>query len=200
MRAFILTLMNNQVRRLNASYLQERLHECGFHPELHPALSYTDIRFRDVNVALDAKLTAGEIAAAHSHRTLQQKIIDIGEPAFILEDDAWFKNPPHPDWFVGVEHIMTCGTFPHDDPGCPRVEFTEDGPKRFKTVGMPWGMHGYYLTPEGARVLVDHTDPIRVQADVITHDLSLEGKLKTYVAKDCCIGQHDLITSFIGDR
>lgn len=204
MKALIIALMGQETRALNVAWLRQALVGGGYEPEIVEALDKNSRDFRWIRVSEDACLTAGEQAAAESHRRAMQRVIELGEPALVFEDDAWFQKCPPKEWFEGVEHVMTCGDYPNNHPendlGSHEVHLEEDNEVRFKAKNYPWGAHCYYATPEAARIILNESQPILWAADILLNKIVEQGKMTAYVAKHTCVNQHLTITSHIGDR
>lgn len=204
MKALIITLTNKEVRVMNVSWLSRALKKGGYDPEIVEALDKNSRDFRWVEVAQSACLTAGEQAAAESHRKAMRRIIELGEPALVFEDDAWFEKCPPKEWFEGVEHVMTCGDYPNNhwtnDLGSHPVKLEEDTDFRWKAKNYPWNCHCYYVTPKAAQIILDESSPIEWAADIHLNKLVEAGKITANVARDCCVNQHGSISSHIGER
>lgn len=128
-------------------------------------------------------LSLGEIGCAMSHRYCYQKIIDDGlEEAIILEDDAVFDKElleflEHKNEFPKDLELLLLGHYwqVYLDDG-----FTIQSPfsKRFnlnianrsikRIIGRGNGAHGYYITKNGAKKLLDKMNKIYIAADHYT--------------------------------
>ena len=200
MKAFTITLMREPVRKLNATHNKRFLETFGYHVDLVEAIDARGPKFRTVRVAEEAWLTAGEIACAGSHLKIYQEIVELGETCLILEDDAWIPKEIPIEWAKDIKHIMTCGAYDSSMEGAPKLEYGEDTAFGRETIGMPWGTQAYFLTPEGAEILIKAATPVLHAADVLLDTVSRDGRLQGCVAKDCFVGQDDIIHSDLGLR
>ena len=200
MKAFIITLMREPVRRLNAAHVKNFLGSFGYDVEIVEATDARGPQFRHARVAEDALLTAGEIATSQSHLLVHQRIAELGETCLILEDDAWFPQPIPVDWADDIKHVMTCGSYDMTIKGAPQLQYGEHLKHGINTIGMPWGTQAYFVTPEGAGLLIEGASPIQLPVDVLLDTLSRDGKLQGCVAKNCFVGQNDIIHSSVGPR
>jgi len=202
MHALIVTLMTDPVRALNSSFLKTQLEGWGFHVTQIEAVDYQTTRFREIPLSQDTHLTAGEIACAYSHRLAYQKMIELGKDCLILEDDAYFESwISHKD-FEHVEHVkLLCNLNDQFEAGNKSIyELVQERERDHITKGLPWGTQGYYATVEGAKILLEHSNPIVKSSDHLLHHLSWEGHLKTLLSKTQIVRQNPVIRSFIGTR
>ena len=99
-------------------------------------------------------LLKGEYGCAISHLRVWQKIVDSGLNGIILEEDAVFDeiNPYH------VDHLL-------EDHDSVWLGY------RWNTFGTWYNCHGYCLTPDTAKRLVDNFDKIIAVDEYVTQQL-----------------------------
>ena len=130
------------------------------------------------------ELMEGEIGAAISHAKIWQWVIDIDQTVLVLEDDAVFdinlinlikNNKKFPsDW----ELINF-----HTDAGLePIGETVYDEYRIARLLGDANRLTAYLINPKGAKKLIKHVYPIRVQCDGLTGRTNITGLISYGVA------------------
>ena len=203
MKAIIITLTDRVERAANAARLLVALGSQGISGEILVAETPNTYQFREIDYAasksLEQPMLAREISCSWSHYLAYRRIIEMGEPALILEDDAYLLNPIGSVDFEGVEHVMGCSRWSEADHHDP-FEVLETEPTRQLVRGLPYGTQCYYVTVEGARLLLEHLLPIRWACDLALGRLSSQGLIKTYLSTIPLAVQHPDIESSIGIR
>jgi glycosyl transferase family 25 len=205
MNVFIITLIDRDDRLAHAENLALGLVSQGFSPTLLSATrlegrEFSEIRFGDSRF-YDQPMTAGELACAWSHYRACRAVLESGEGAFILEDDAVIPRDLTKVYVGGVTHLLSGSYCDHNIlRHSYEIKSTHFEYGYHRTVGLPYGTLGYYLTVEGARVLTEHLLPIRWASDIALDRLSKAGILQTQLAIEPWAVQHGEITSYIGPR
>ena len=205
MNAYILTLVDQEPRLRNAEAMAFRLIQQGLNPVIVPATRLGGREFSEIDYAasksLERPMTAGEIACAWSHYRACKMILDSGQPGFVFEDDARLLRDISTVNLEGVEDLLSGSAY---DPNNQHDGFTTSSTNWERgyhhTVGLPYGTQGYFLTVEGARVLVENLLPIRWASDIALDRLSKTGILQTQLAIEPWAVQHGDIQSYIGPR
>jgi glycosyl transferase family 25 len=205
MNAFIITLVDQELRLRNAEAMAFRLLQQGLNPTIMPATRLGSREFSEIDYAasksLERPMTAGEIACSWSHYLACKLILESGQSGFVFEDDARLLRDMSAVNLEGVEEILSGSAY---DPNCQRDGFVtlstnwERG--HHYTEGLPYGTQGYFLTVEGAKVLVENLLPIRWASDVALDRLSKNGILQAQLAIEPWAVQHGDIQSHIGPR
>lgn len=136
-----------------------------YNPEL---LSISGLRsiFHDINRNTHADLgSLGALGCALSHYNLWQKV-EKGKGMYIFESDAvCIENPiKYVNGFNNF-HILLFGDF--------NKNITKQKRNIIKVNNRFYGMHGYYITYEGAQLLSKYMFPIEQQVDSYISDLIL---------------------------
>jgi GR25 family glycosyltransferase involved in LPS biosynthesis len=141
-----------------------------FNPKMITIGAYRSILY---NIKRRTHADLGSINAvgcALSHASLW-KMIKPGKGMFIFESDAILKEDPIPyvDEFLKTDnpHILLFGSL-----GRP-IPRTREKSKIKKVNYHFFGMHGYYITYEGAQLLLKYFYPIEQQVDSYISDMIL---------------------------
>lgn len=204
MKVLIITLQRKVERRLNAFYLASSLTDQGFEVEEFPATDFTSPDFRDIKIApaheANCQMTAGELACAWSHIRAYQAILESGEPAFIVEDDAHLSAPLADVDISEVPHFLSLSCYDSSDPNQELFETLEEGETDSQVLGLPHGTQCYYVTPEGAEALLGLLVPVKWPSDIALSRASQKGVIVTQLIKEPLAVQHPVIESHIGQR
>lgn len=203
MKAIIITLQSRPERRLNAFHMAESLRALGIDVVELPATDFSGQDFREIDYAsreqLEQPMTAGELACAWSHYRACMQVVETGQPAFIIEDDAHLLYPLDEVVLEGVTEFLALSCW---DARYQRAlpDVVEPGEDFDLVRGLPYGTQCYYVTPAGAMVVAGSIRPIRWPSDVALDNLSRSGILRTHLAKKPVAVQHGLLASHIGTR
>jgi glycosyl transferase, family 25 len=173
--AYVINLERSPERRL---YITSHLRSLGIEPTVVPAfdgkqLSLDEVikdgRYDDAvsRNSFDRSLSMAEIGCGLSHLSIYQRMARDGTPyALVSEDDAQFG----PDARQRIEAALKAAPA---DWGVIQLRFDTrhfepltDGLVRFKFAdGLPVAATAYLISQRAARVLAEHTLPIRYPAD-----------------------------------
>lgn len=129
-------------------------------------LSISGLRsiFHDTNRNTHADLgSLGALGCALSHYNLWQKV-EKGKGMYIFESDAVCIDNPI-KYVNGNFHILLFGNYNED--------VSKEKRNIIKVNDRFYGMHGYYITYEGAQLLSKYMFPIEQQVDSYISDLIL---------------------------
>jgi GR25 family glycosyltransferase involved in LPS biosynthesis len=159
-------------------------------------LSISGLRsiFYDENRNTHADLgSLGAVGCALSHYNLWQKV-EKGKGMYIFESDAvCIDNPIKYVNNLNNFHVLLFGSFEKVD--------TAEKRNIIKVNNRFYGMHGYYITYEGAQLLSKYMFPIEQQIDSYISDLillqgKLNIKLNIYIVNpSICFQKNDFGTS-----
>lgn len=204
MKALVITLVNQEDRRLHAEELCSVLRDKGVDAEVFAATPFNGPEFSKIiyagSYSLERPMTAGEIACAWSHYKACEKLVNLRSGGLIFEDDARLIDTPN---WVGLdtEHLLSGSAYaPEQQRDGFSILSSNWVRATHKTLGLPYGTQGYYVSAEGARVLRDNLLPIRWASDVALDRLSKLGTLKTELAMAPWAVQSGDIKSVIGQR
>ena len=121
-----------------------------------------ETRSRDTTMQLSHET---QVACALSHISLWNLCKELGEPIIVAEDDSrpnnldtrlgYLKSDPAMDDADMV--LLQCASFPFSSEAVDK--------SLLRRVTDYWGATCYYLTPEGAEVLLEHALPITMHID-----------------------------------
>jgi len=203
-KAIIITLERKVERQLNAAHMKLHLEALGIDTEILPATDYQTPAYRKINIAASGDqpipLTPGEVACAWSHIRACHRVVELGEPAFVIEDDCLLlrdlsevNTDPH-------YHFLSLSHWDPKDPASNKFLTTREYPNYVATEGLPYGTQVYYITPEAANNFVAYADPVRWPSDVALRQASVQGIIPTHLARQPAGIQHPFIKSHIGRR
>jgi GR25 family glycosyltransferase involved in LPS biosynthesis len=180
------------------------LQDKGVDAEVFAATPFNGREFAKIIYAgshsLERPMTAGEIACSWSHYKACEKLVNLRCGGLIFEDDARLIDAPN--WLgFDTEHLLSGSAYDADHQWDGFSILSSDRARAtHKTLGLPYGTQGYYVSAEGARVLRDNLLPIRWASDVALDRLSKLGILKTELAMIPWAVQSGDINSYIGQR
>lgn len=191
---------NYPVYLINLDYRQDRLEKAtqrlmaaGFN-NIHriSAVNGSEIDYQQLQVLVDkeALRKLGKIRATHeelgstgaigcylSHYKVWAQILKSGTPSLVVEDDAVFK---HTNYFLGLNQNVALQNYDFTLLGCVLRDVSRNGLKKgqiYPLKGKFFCTDFYFLTPAGARKLLETALPIKWQVDSYMSMLILNGKI-----------------------
>jgi glycosyl transferase family 25 len=205
---FVINLVSSAARRAN---ITSQLADLGLAFTLFPAVDgrkedhrlfgkYDSERNRHYH---GQALSKGQLGCFASHYLLWQKCVELDHPVIVLEDDALIYPEPFSEFLNSMDALrrqFDCIRLFKNK----RKTFSSRRVSRLETVEIHWfdrghlSTTGYFLTPSGARKLLQHSEHWYMPVDLYMDRCWVNG-VECYGTVPACVTNDPKFDSDIGE-